>query len=310
MKKIFTLLSLIAALFTNAQPVIQYTNTINASSGATGTIYIGAKPTSPGPTGAGVTWNFSSLTFTPIGNVTVMSPTATPFGASFPTANWSAMITAGTNTLYTYNNIQPTFQDQIADNITATGGTTYTPNPKRHLVFPFNYGNSYSDTYQCVSCSPGSFTVTYDAYGTLIINGKTYTNVARVANLFGFNYYNYYSTNPVYSIFAYDSSPTSGPTSNYFEVTGAGVGINENYVVNHMSVYPNPANDLVTIQNNNFMQVDFEIYDLLGKNIRTKEHLNQGEIAKVDIANYPTGMYLLKYSDEFGNISFTKLVVE
>ena len=77
-----------------------------------------------------------------------------------------------------------------------------------------------------------------------------------------------------------------------------------------MAVYPNPANDRVTIQNNNFMQVDFEIYDLLGNTIKTTEHLNQGETAYVDIANYPAGLYLLKYTDEFGNISFTKLVVE
>lgn len=310
MKKTFTLLAMTLAFFSNAQPVIQYTNTINASTGASGTVFVGAKPTSPGPSGAGVTWNFSTLTLTAVGTVSVMPPASTPFGTSFPSANWAAMITAGTNTLYSYNNIQPTFQDQIADNITATGGTTYTPNPKRHLVFPFNYGNSYSDTYQCVSCSPGSFTVTYDAYGTLIINGKTYNNVARVANLFGFNYYNYYNTNPVYSIFSFDTSPTSGPNATYFEVAGAGVGITENYVVNHMAVYPNPANDRVTIQNNNFMQVDFEIYDLLGNTIKTTEHLNQGETAQVDIANYPAGLYLLKYTDEFGNISFTKLVVE
>lgn len=310
MKKTFTLFALITVFITNAQPVFQYTNTISVSSAATGTVFQGTKPTSPGPSGAGVTWNFSSLTFTPIGNVVVMSPTATPFGASFPAANWSAMITAGTNTLYTYNNIQPTFQDQIADNITATGGVTYTPNPKRHLVFPFNYGNSYSDTYQCTTCSPGSFTVTYDAYGTLIINGKTYNNVARVSNLFGFNYYNYYSTNPVYSIFSYDSSPTSGPTSNYFEVTGAGVGIDENYVVNHMQVYPNPANDLVTIQNNNFMEVNFEIFDLLGKSVKANELLKQGEISKVNVADLNPGLYLIKYTDEFGNISFTKQIVE
>src|SRR5215204_6317862 len=119
MKNTFTLLSLFIILFSSAQPVIQYSNTTNVSAGITGTILIGNKPSSPGASGANAVWNFSSLTFTPVGNVSVVSPTATPFGSSFPAANWAAKITVGTNTIYTYNNIQPTFQDQIADNITA-----------------------------------------------------------------------------------------------------------------------------------------------------------------------------------------------
>ena len=309
MKKTFTLLALFIVLFSNAQPVFQYSNTTNVSAGITGTILIGSKPASAGASGANAVWNFSSLTFTPVGSVSVISPTATPFGSSFPSANWAAKLTVGTNTIYSYNNIQPTFQDQIADNITAVSGSTYTPDPKRHLVFPFNFGNSYTDSYQCISCSPGSFTVTYDAYGTLTINGKTYNNVARVSNLFGFPYYNYYNTNPVYSIFSFDTSPSSGTTSTLFEIAG-GVGIDESYTVTHMEVYPNPANDVLNIKNNNFMQVDFELFDLHGKSIRTKEHLNQGEISKVDISTFPTGLYFVKYTDEFENVSFSKLVIE
>lgn len=309
MKKTFTLLSLFTVLLSSAQPVIQYSNTTNVSAGITGTILIGNKPASAGPSGANAVWNFSSLTFTPAGGVSILSPTATPFGSSFPSANWAAKLTVGTNTIYSYNNIQPTFQDQIADNITAVSGSTYTPDPKRHLVFPFNFGNSYTDSYQCVSCSPGSFTVTYDAYGTLTINGKTYNNVARVSNLFGFPYYNYYNTNPVYPIFSFDTSPTSGTTSTLFEVA-AGVGVNENYVTEHVSVYPNPASNFVTLQNNNFMKVGFAIYDLLGKEVRASQELTQGEITKVDIHNYPTGLYFIRYHDEFGNDSYTKLVIE
>ena len=57
MKKICTFLALTYGLFISAQPVFQYSNT--AAAGVGGTVFIAAKPTSPGPSGAGVTFNFS-----------------------------------------------------------------------------------------------------------------------------------------------------------------------------------------------------------------------------------------------------------
>jgi len=309
MKRISTFIAILSVLVSKAQPTFQYSNTVSPSAGATATVFIGNKPGSPGSSGPGVTWNFSSLSFTAAGTASIIPPASTPFASSFPTANWAAMIATPTSTFYSYENLQPGFEDQLGDNITATGGSTYTPDPKRHLTFPFSYGGSYVDTYQCISCAPSSFTVNYDAYGTLIINGKTYNNVARIVNTFGYPYYSYYSTNPVMSIFSYDSSPSSGPTSILIE-TNLLSGIEESYMVKHMSVYPNPANAVVTLRNDNFMKVDFEIYDLLGKKMKENENLEQGQITKVDISTYPPGLYFIKYHDEFNNSAFTKLIVE
>jgi hypothetical protein len=309
MKKTFTLFALLTVLISGAQPVFQFSNMPSPTAGITATVLIGNKPSSPGASGAGVTWNFSSLTFTAAGTASIVPPSSTPFAASFTAATSSAIVALPTGTVYTYDNVQPSFKDQLGDGISATGGSTYTPDPKRHMVFPFNYGNSYSDTYQCISCSPSSFTVTYDAWGTLIINGKTYNNVARVVNMFGFPYYNYYSTNPVVSIFAYDSSPSSSPYSTLIE-SNAGVGIQENYVVEHMKIFPNPAGETLHIRNDNFMQVDVEIYDMMGKLVKTKEHLSQGASSTIDVSTCAPGLYFLKFHDEFGNDSYTKLVVE
>jgi hypothetical protein len=306
MKKTFTLFSLLIALVSSAQPVIQYANT--PAAGMTATVYAGNKPTSA-VSGAGVTWNFSTLTFTPLGTATIVTPASTPFASSFPSANSSAIIATPTSTFYTYDNVQPTFQDQIADNITATGGSTYTPDPKRHLVFPFNFGNSYTDTYQCISCSPGSFTVTYDSWGTLIVNGKTYSNVARITNMFGYPYYSYYNTNPVFPILSYDTSPSSGTTSILAE-SPSFTGIKENYMDLNMSVFPNPANEELHIQNNTFMKVEFEMYDLLGNKIKEKELLSQGQLSNINTINYPAGMYLIKFRDEFNNSTFRKVMIE
>jgi hypothetical protein len=310
MRKTFTIIPLMAVLYCSAQPSIQFANMPSPTAGITATVFIANKPTSPGPSGAGVTWNFSSLSFTAAGTASIVPPSSTPFASSFPAATSAAIVALPTGTVYTYDNVQPTFKDQLGDGITAVSGSTYTPDPKRHLVFPFNYGNSYSDSYQCISCSPSSFTVTYDAYGTLIVNGKTYNNVARISNLFGFPYYNYYSTNPVYSIFAFDTSPSSGPYATLVEISGGGVGIEENFVVNHMKLFPNPAKDKLNIRNDNFMKVDVEIYDMLGKLVKSTEHLSQGTTTTIDVSSYSPGLYLVKYHDEFGNDSYTKLVVE
>lgn len=310
MKRIFTLLSVMALNLAIAQPVIQYANMPNPSAGITATILIAPKPTSPGPTGAGVTWNFSSLTFTAAGTASIVTPASTPFAASFTNATMAAIVALPTGTVYTYDNVQPSYKDQLGDAITATGGATYTPDPKRHLVFPFNYGNSYTDSYQCVSCSPSSFNVSYDAYGTLIVNGKTYNNVARITNMFGNPYYNYYSTNPVYSIFSYDASPSSSPYATLVEVAGVGVGVTENYTTEHMKIFPNPANDAFTISNTNFMKVSFTLIDVLGKEIVPMKELSQGENTLVDVSTLPAGLYFLKYHDEFGNNSYEKLIVE
>lgn len=306
MKRTFTLFSLLTVLFCGAQP--SFLNS-GVSTGLSGTVFVGPKPSSPGASGPNAIWNFNSLTFTAAATASILPPSATPYASSFPAANWAAAITTTAGSLYVYYNASPTFYDQLGNNITAVGGQTYTPDPKRHLIFPFNYGNSYSDTYQCISCSPGTFTVTYDAYGTLMINGKTYNNVARVVNMFGSPYYNFYSTNPLVSIFSYDSSPST-TTSSYVEIPSLAASIKENYVVNHMNIFPNPAHDAITIQNNNFMKVEFEIYDLLGNIVKSNQLLVQGEATKVDLSSYTTGMYLIKYTDEFNNITFSKIVVE
>ena len=310
MKRTFTLIALLFTIICKAQPVFQSVNWPSATAGLTATVLIAPKPTSPGPSGAGVTWNFSSLTFTAAGSASVVLPSSTPYASSFSGATHAAIVALPTGTVYNYDNVQTTYKDQIGEGIQAASGSTYTPDPKRHLVFPFNYTNSYSDSYQCVSCAPGNFTVTYDAWGTLIVNGKTYNNVARVVNMFGSPYYNYYSTNPIISILAYDSSPTGSPYATLIESNALLSGMSESYVVKHMNVFPNPSNDNITLQNNNFVKVEFAICDLFGKEVRTAEKLTQGETSQIDISSYAPGVYFIKYHDEFGNNSYTKLIVE
>jgi hypothetical protein len=308
MKKLFTLAVALFTVSLTAQPVMHYSNYIGV--GSTGTVFVAPKPSSPGPAGAGVTWNFSSLTFTQVGTAAIMQPSLTPFGSSFPGTNFAVMISMGTNTIYGYNNVQPTINEQIGNNITATGGATYTPNPKTELIFPYSYGGVINDSYQCVACGTSTMTRTYDGYGTLIINGKTFNNVARVTSYFGGSsfYYNYYLTTPVVaSIFNYDATGTS---SSFFDI-GAATSIGETSLeLNGLTVYPNPSSGYFKIENLNNREIELEIRNSLGSVVKPAIRISELSENKIDISDLASGLYLVNCRDQNGKAKTMKLVVE
>lgn len=61
-----------------------------------------------------------------------------------------------------------------------------------------------------------------------------------------------------------------------------------------ISVYPNPTNNILNLTIDTNAKV--EIYNLLGKVIAIK-NINVGN-SKIDLSNYPSGMYLLKVTNE------------
>lgn len=87
--------------------------------------------------------------------------------------------------------------------------------------------------------------------------------------------------------------------SNFFGLGGAGKrvmtsgGFLNNDSFNQLktiSVYPNPTNNILNLTIDTNAKV--EIYNLLGKVIAIK-NINVGN-SKIDLSNYPSGMYLLK----------------
>lgn len=73
------------------------------------------------------------------------------------------------------------------------------------------------------------------------------------------------------------------------------VGINEFFNEN-ISVFPNPANDFITIDLGNYTEkAEISIYDISGKIVLNKTITEEN--AKLDISNIPNGMYLIKISD-------------
>jgi Secretion system C-terminal sorting domain/SprB repeat len=71
-----------------------------------------------------------------------------------------------------------------------------------------------------------------------------------------------------------------------------------------LTVYPNPSSDVFFI--NSDSSGSFVVYDLIGKIIKT-ETIDLG-ITKLDLGNYPTGVYLMKVTNENNETKTLKLV--
>ena len=74
----------------------------------------------------------------------------------------------------------------------------------------------------------------------------------------------------------------------------------ENQTEGHGLVYPNPANETVTIEG--VEACDIEIYNALGQLVKTMQGTNE-----ISVAGLPEGVYVLRITDEKGN-AFTERV--
>ncbi|WP_395046038.1 T9SS type A sorting domain-containing protein [Flavobacterium sp.] len=71
-----------------------------------------------------------------------------------------------------------------------------------------------------------------------------------------------------------------------------------------ISVYPNPSKDIFSI--NSDARGSIVIYDIMGKIIKT-ENLDLG-MTKLDLSNYPNGIYLMKVTNESNQTKTMKLI--
>jgi len=77
---------------------------------------------------------------------------------------------------------------------------------------------------------------------------------------------------------------------------------------NHFSLFPNPANDRFTIRSTQVRLNQIEVYDLLGKRVKTQEVSNNEQVINVDIQSLPTGIYVVRLKSELG--TFNKKIIK
>ena len=79
-------------------------------------------------------------------------------------------------------------------------------------------------------------------------------------------------------------------------------GIKDNSIENYFTIYPNPANDLITINGNYFNSV--EIYSVLGTIVY------KGDSRVIDVSKFSKGLYLIYVTDQKGKKYYSKFLRE
>ena len=86
-------------------------------------------------------------------------------------------------------------------------------------------------------------------------------------------------------------------------LTHTNLSVNNNCVEKNLSIYPNPANRIVSIEGVDVAEI--QIYNVLGQPVRTFTNTN-----KINVEGLSEGIYLLRITDGKGNVYLERIVKE
>lgn len=282
-----------------------------------------------GPSGSGQTWNFSSISLS-TNQITLdyVDPSTTPSSADFPSAN----VAQYDGTDYTYYNSTSTMLESYG---TSANSTIYT-DPHLLFNFPFAFNDQISDVFEGAydaagtpSSRDGESTTTADGTGTLITPTNTFNNVLRTrmevtmidsVEAFGNtivtttdqDIYQWYDPNakfPLMQIVYLTSTTESGgqvfntTTNKLVYVNSDAVGLEEETNSPIISMYPNPANNILNIAAKG--DVDVSIYSVLGEIVLSTSGNNSFSI---DVSSLTEGSYVVMFSENDQNYA-QKLII-
>lgn len=296
-----------------AQPVLNSTDITTTGSITATTLTAVATGFSAGLAGANQVWDYSSLILTPAGTGTTTIVATTSFSASFLGANLIYKTTFGTDSFYTYYKLTTTQQELVGYSSDTNVLINFSPNPQSVYSFPFTYGLVVNDTY-ATTFDPGTnnpFTVTYDAYGTLIMPFGTFNNVIRSKKLDGIAPdYTWFTTNP-YQVILTASISSTGVASNVRFSQPSNLSTIQNTLNKQFEIYPNPTSGSFTIKNIDFSNSEnfLNVYDVLGNQIIRKQKIDS-DSKDFDLNNAATGLYYIKITNKNNNILFTDKIIK
>lgn len=297
-----------------------------------------------GTTGAGVTWDYSTLAkyAGAIRTVTIEDATTTPNASYFPTSTKTIRVE---NSLTTYFNStstervsqgfvfnEPSFGDLIA---------VFDGDEEKLVEYPFSNGSSLSDSYagtlyfvfNGLPQSPAAAGDCYawiDGLGTLELpDGSISANVIRykmmdtsTTNIVLFGDLEIVRTQYEYYDLATSTLPLLTHSRLLIQQPGGGLPLADNTIVlsaalpdatvgihsNELIVfeaYPNPTTGNVSLKGEFDADATVSVYDQSGRLLHTQDAING---ASIDLSNYHTGMYLLKVSSN--GATTTKTIVK
>lgn len=324
----------IFALTLSATTVLAQPTITSATAGGVGDVFsistVNVEAFDPGPSGAGVTWDFSGITLTgATTSYTYVNPATTPYADDFPDANVAAEQGGGIYSYYKITSSEWSLQGLYP----ATLSMVYS-DPEVLMNFPMSYGDTFSDDFFCnyfagyETNRDGSVTVEADAYGTLILPDGSYDNVLRVVlyetvseEFIGLPYTSDYEiTNYFYlregtkgPLFQYSYFEMGGPFPSTSEnasinnLIGA-VGVENNVADNTISLFPNPAQSIAIVDTRNLQADVIEIYDLSGR-IVLQSNPSAQSYSTIDISSLAEGTYIVRVVSAAATYSNTLQVI-
>ncbi len=339
MRKLYTLIIILfGVLAMQAQPTLNYPANAPSIGDEINMQYVDHGGLTPGASGAGVSWDFGTLTHGDQMQILVVDPTTTPYSGDFPTAD-VAFSTGGI--AYAYNKIDNSGM-YILGFGADTGGVVilnvYT-NMETMITFPFTFNSTFNDDFKGGFVATGvdvrqsgTVTTTGDAYGTITLPIGTFNNVLRIksertqvdsiflgamflqATVSSTVLYNWYTSSSSTPLFSLQTDNAGAPTSAYYAEGTTGIDDSKTQITN-MMVYPNPATDNLTVSYSiDFdAEVNISVVNLLGQKVLSeqKQYQQSGAITEsIDISNIPAGIYYVQVSSGNKSLLTQKLLIK
>jgi len=276
-------------------------------------------------TGTGVTWDYSTL-FTYAGTQsldTIKNASDSPDFGDYSMASYHDDLAGGASNYFT------NFQDSVLSygyTFSVDGNNVkimHNIDPLKMMNLPMSYGDTFTDsTYGTAevfansATTEGDVTVTADGTGDLILGPTTFSNVIRIKleetinatidlGMFGTaqgtvtrTVYSYYDlanqTMPVFmhaSIFVNSNLFNGGYTAVYSSVDLEGASIGEELSATEISVYPNPAENMVKVSAPKGTQ-SVTVLNAIGQTIQNIE--NPALTTTIDVSEFQTGVYFIQ----------------
>jgi len=274
----------------------------------------------PGAPGGTMTWNFATVTELALDTTTYLNCTATPYCDSFPGA-----------TIASYDNTNYIYAVANTSRFTFIGGHVGTQfvhfaGYNDALIYPENYLDAHRDTFSFSLTFMGfpilhteidSFV--YDAYGTLTLPSGTYTNVMRIHryewttdSVTGFGsstglieQYEWFASGFHNPLFTYDVDTSGGNSAEYY-TQNAALGVPQISAAGSLTVFPNPANEVINVRFNAPAGATLTLTDITGRTVAGSDnaalHAGDNSVA-IPVAGLPSGLYLVQLHSGEGTVT-------
>jgi hypothetical protein len=290
----------------------------------------------PKTTGAGQTWNFSSMTANSnIEIVTYTTVASTPNASLYPQATIAETM-SGSNSSITYFKSTATTLEYQGLQFPSSGVAINFTNTGIFTTWPVTMGYNANDTFggaqtgTATNSFDGSINVQGAGTGTVVLpgGGPTLTNCLQVIVSLTVNMvfgpstqtmvskqYTYYHNSNKFPVLAIEYQTTTSGTvvtkdvSTYVN-TAIVAGLTQHEINNNLSVFPNPASDMLNISLDNAANetVSVSLTNMIGQTVKEQNLGSNTSIkSNLDVNGLSKGIYLMNV--KIGNSSSVKKIV-